>query len=117
MRPPVPIIAAMTGATAPKHSVDTNGNNVVEYPRPTFHIDVDLSKNPIALNMPGFVGTVINSTTQICTADGVFVPNYLDTLKAMVEEMKAHTEHGKHFAVRRSRMTTPWRACVINQCW
>ena len=41
MRPPVPIIAAMTGATAPTQYVDTNGNNVVEYPRPTVHIDVD----------------------------------------------------------------------------
>ena len=61
--------------------------------------------------MPGFVGTVINSTAQICTADGVFVPNYLDTLKAMVEEMKAHTEHGKHLAVRTVKDDDPV-ACV-----
>jgi hypothetical protein len=100
VHPPVEAIARIVGATKPINShVDENGHTVVEYPRPSCHIDIDLSKNPIELHTTGFLGITINSTTQICNADGNFVVDYLPMLIAITEEMKAHPEHGKHFEV------------------
>jgi hypothetical protein len=97
--PPVSAIARIVGAAEPNTNFDANNRKVVAYPRPTCHIDVDLSKNPIVLHTPGFVGITINSTTQICGANGTWADDYLEKSYAIIEEYKCHPQHGKDFEV------------------